>query len=76
MHNATMYCLSLHDKVLPIIKKLGYVPVGVGSDKFSEEWLNDNTLENISFKNKYIKNEVNYGGYLLNQMEAQVKKID
>jgi lipopolysaccharide transport system ATP-binding protein len=30
----------------------------------------------ITFKNKYIKNEVSYGGYLLNQMEAQVKKID
>ena len=28
-----------------------------GSDKFSEEWLKDNTLENISFKNKY------YGEY-------------
>ena len=53
MHNATMYCLSLHDKVLPIIKKLGYVPVGLGSNKFSEEWLRDNTLEHISHKNKY-----------------------
>lgn len=33
-------------------------------------------IARISFKNKYIENEVNYGGYLLNQMEAQVKKID
>lgn len=33
-------------------------------------------IARITFKNKYIKNEVNYGGYLLNQMEAQVKKID
>ena len=57
MQNAKMYCLCLHNKALPIIKKLGYVPVGVGSDKFSEEWLKDNTLENISFKNKY------YGEY-------------
>ena len=57
MQNAKMYCLCLHNNTLPIIKKLGYVPVGVGSDKFSEEWLKDNTLENISFKNKY------YGEY-------------
>ena len=57
MQNAKMYCLCLHNNTLPIIKKLSYVPVGVGSDKFSEEWLKDNTLENISFKNKY------YGEY-------------
>jgi len=57
MHNATIYCLSLYNRTLPIIKKLGYTPVGLGSDKFSEEWLRDNTLENISFKNKY------YGEY-------------
>ena len=53
MHNATIYCLCLHNKILPIIKKLGYVPVGLGNDKFSKEWLRDNTLDNISHKNKY-----------------------
>ena len=57
MQNAKMYCLSLHNRTLPIIKKLDYIPVGVGSDKFSGEWLKDNTLENISSKNKY------YGEY-------------
>ena len=57
MLNAKMYCLCLHNKTLPIIKKLGYIPVGVGGDKFSQEWLKDDTLENISFKNKY------YGEY-------------
>ena len=57
MQNAKMYCLSLHNRTLPIIKKLDYIPVGVGNDKFSEEWLKDNTLENISSKNKY------YGEY-------------
>ena len=34
-----------------------------------------NQISRISFKNKYIKNEVHYGGYLLNQMEAKVNKI-
>ena len=53
MLDATMYCLCLHNEVLPVIKKLGYVPVGLGNGKFSEEWLKDDTLENISFKNKY-----------------------
>ncbi len=53
MHNAKMFCLCLHNKVLPVMKKLGYVPVGLGNDNFSNEWLRDNTLENISSKNKY-----------------------
>ena len=50
MKNATMYCLCIHNKVLPIIKKLEYVPVGLGNDNFSEEWLRDNTEDNISLK--------------------------
>ena len=49
MHNATIYCLCLHNTVLPTIKKLGYVPVGLGNDKFSDEWLKDDTLDNISY---------------------------
>ena len=52
-----MYCLCLHDKVLPIMKKLNYIPVGLGSNYFSNEWIRDNTLQNISTKNKY------YGEY-------------
>ena len=35
MHNATIYCHSLRDKMLPVIKKVGYVPVGLGDGKFS-----------------------------------------
>tara|TARA_B100001179_G_C18512358_1_gene369105 strand:+ start:17 stop:826 length:810 start_codon:yes stop_codon:yes gene_type:complete len=57
MDNATIYCMCLHDKVLPEIKKVGYVPVGLSNDNYSKEWLKDNTLENISYKNKY------YGEY-------------
>jgi hypothetical protein len=57
MNNATMYCVCTKNKTLPLIKNLGYVPVGLGNDKFSAEWIKDDTLENISFKNKY------YGEY-------------
>ena len=49
--------MCLHDRVLPQIKKVGYVPVGLSNDNYSKEWLKDNTLENISYKNKY------YGEY-------------
>ena len=47
MQNAKMYCLSIFNNTLPVIKKLNYIPVGLGNDKFSNHWLRDNTLENI-----------------------------
>ena len=53
MSNYTIYCLCLHNKNLSLIKKLGYTPVGLGNDNFSNDWLRDNTLDNISHKNKY-----------------------
>ena len=53
MNKLTIYCFCAHNEILPIIKKMGYLPVGLGKDNFSKEWLRDNTLENISFKNKY-----------------------
>ena len=52
-----MYCLSIHEHTLPIIKSLGYIPVGLGNNNFSKEWVKDNSGENISHKNKY------YGEY-------------
>ena len=52
-----MYCLSLHENTLPIIKSLGYVPVGLGNNDFSDEWLTDKTGDNIAHKNKF------YGEY-------------
>ena len=52
-----MYCLSLHNRNYEIIKELGYIPVGLGKDSFSAEWLTDKDGENISEKNPY------YGEY-------------
>ena len=53
MLNAKMYCLCLHNRTLPIVKKLGYVPVGVGNDKFPESYIIPNKFDNIYFKEKY-----------------------
>ena len=50
MNNATIYCLCLNNKVLNLVKNLGYIPVGLGNESFSTEWTRDNTLKNISFK--------------------------
>ena len=48
-----MYCISLQNSHLDKIKKLNYIPVGLGTDKFDKEWTTDNTGTNISFKNRF-----------------------
>ena len=52
-----IYCLGLDNNLYEEIKKLGYVPVGLGDNKFTSEWTRDNTGNNISLKNPY------YGEY-------------
>jgi len=57
MKNLSMFCLSLYGKHLNNLKKINYIPVGLGENNFNNEWLRDNTKQNISNKNKY------YGEY-------------
>ncbi len=52
-----MYCLAIDDSLKNKIKELNYIPVGLGDNNFSEEWLRDNTGKNITQKNKH------YGEY-------------
>ena len=52
-----MFCLCLDDFLLDEVKKLNYIPVGLGEKYFSDQWLRDNTGENISNKNSF------YGEY-------------
>ena len=57
MNSLKIYCISLNPTHKNLIKKLGYVPVGLGEENFDEGWLRDNTNDNIAFKNPY------YGEY-------------
>ena len=57
MKNLIMYCLSMEPKHLDLIKSFNYIPVGLGKNIFSEDWVTDNNGNNISHKNKY------YGEY-------------
>jgi len=57
MENLNMFCICLNNNLLNRVNRLKYTPVGVGSEKFSPEWLLDSTGENISNKNKF------YGEY-------------
>jgi len=57
MKNLSMFCLCLYGEHLNNLKKINYIPVGLGENNFNNEWLRDNTRQNISNKNKY------YGEY-------------
>jgi hypothetical protein len=52
-----MYCISINNEIFEKISNFGYIPVGLGDKKFSDNWIRDNIGENISKKNKY------YGEY-------------
>ena len=52
-----MYCITISDNHHSKIKKFGYLPVGLGENILSNEFLRDNTKENICDKNPY------YGEY-------------
>jgi len=52
-----MHCISLNPKHLVAIKKLNYIPTGLGEQKFSNDWVTDKTEVNIAKKNPY------YGEY-------------
>ena len=57
MNNLEIYCMCLYDDHLENVKTLGYIPVGLGRNKFRSEWLRDCVGQNISHKNLY------YGEY-------------
>ena len=55
---------------LNLIKQLGYLPVGLGENKFSNEWYTDNRGDNISKKNPY------YGEYTFHYWLWKNNKIE
>ena len=54
MQNLNMYCLTINEDHLEGIKKIGYLPVGLGNNIKSKEFIRDNTSLNISKKNLKI----------------------
>ena len=47
-----MFCTTLEPDHYEFIKKLGYIPVGLGEKDFIGDWFRDNSGPNISKKNK------------------------
>ena len=43
-----MFCLTLEPNHYEFIKKLGYLPVGLGEKNFGNDWFSDKSGENIN----------------------------
>ena len=69
MKNLSIYCMALDNSNLDIIKSLRYIPVGLKNGDFSNEWLRDNTLDNISKKNPYYGEYTFYYWYWKNLLK-------
>ena len=73
MDNLKIYCMCLENNYLDIVKKLNYIPVGLKNKNFSNEWLLDDTLENISEKNPYYGEYTFYYWYWKNILKKKEK---
>ena len=69
MDKLSIYCMALENSNLELIKKMGYIPVGLKNKNFSDEWLRDNTLENISEKNPFYGEYTFYYWYWKNLLK-------
>ena len=69
MDDLKIYCMCLDNNYLKIVKKLGYVPVGLKNNNFSKEWILDNNLVNISRKNPYYGEYTFYYWYWKNMLK-------
>ena len=57
MNSHKIFCMCLNSHHLENLKKLEYIPVGLGKQNYDSEWFRDNTGDNISLKNPF------YGEY-------------
>ena len=57
MNSHKIFCMCLNSHHLENLKKLKYIPVGLGKQNYDTEWVRDNTGDNISSKNSF------YGEY-------------
>ena len=69
-----MYCLTTNDNHYEKIKKLGFLPVGLGKSIKKENFISDNTKINISEKTHFMENILFIIGYGKIKL-TQIKKV-
>ena len=65
-----MFCLTMNPQHLSLIKKIGYIPVGLGKKSFSKHFITDKKKINITNKNSF------YGEYTFHYSLWKNKNID
>ena len=73
MTKLSIYCMAIKNENLETIKKFRYIPVGLKNNDFSDEWLRDNTGENISDKNPFYGEYTFYYWYWKNLLRFKRK---
>ena len=63
MNNLTIFCLTLDPRHEKIIKELSYIPVGLGKNKFNNNFFSDKEGINISKKIPFMENTPFISGY-------------
>jgi len=74
MTKLSIYCMAINNENLEKIKELKYIPVGLKNDNFSNEWLRDNTGDNISKKNPFYGEYTFYYWYWKNLLRLKKKE--
>ena len=69
-----IFCMCLHDHHLENLKKINYIPVGLGQNKFSNDWLRDNSKDNISEKNQFYGEYTFYYWFWKNMLNKKKDK--
>ena len=73
MNNLKIFCICINNDLIDVVKKLNYIPVGLGSDNFSTKWTTDNTQNNISFKNRYYGEHTFHYWYWKNKLNYKIE---
>ena len=55
MQNLKMFCICIHNQLLDKVKKLNYIPVGLGDDQFDSGWIKDNLGETSQKKINFME---------------------
>ena len=76
MQNLKIYCMCLNNNYLEKVVQLNYIPVGLKNKNFSNKWLRDNTLKNISEKNSFYGEYTFYYWYWKNCLKDKDKNDD
>ena len=70
-----MYCITINENHYDKIRKLGYIPVGLGDKIKSNNFLSDKTGKNISSKNPFFGEYTFHYWLWKNNIEANSNNI-